>query len=101
PAHARDRQLCVKAPDLVEHFYVSARRRARRFSNRRLIDFIHDGNLGSTRVSRVGFGVAPKQAFLKIKLGVLASHKGSPRSRDATASTRDARAPQTCSNCRE
>ncbi|PYM02923.1 MAG: hypothetical protein DMF19_01155 [Verrucomicrobia bacterium] len=37
--------------------------------------------LGSARVSRAGFGVSPKQSFF-----------GSPRRRNAFASTRDARA---------
>jgi len=49
-------------------------------------------SLGSARVSRVGFGVSPKQSTQK-----------SPRKRDASANTRDAcatrneRAPRTTS----
>ncbi|MEN3368765.1 MAG: error-prone polymerase [Verrucomicrobiota bacterium] len=43
---------------------------------------MHDDLLGSARVSRVGFGVSPKQS------------SESPRRRDAVAHTRDACAPQ-------
>src|SRR4030095_4978920 len=32
-AHSRDRELRVKIPDLVEHFDIRARRRARRLAN--------------------------------------------------------------------
>ena len=43
-AHARDRQLRVKIPNLIEHFDVGARRGARRFTDRRLIDFVNGFN---------------------------------------------------------
>ena len=39
-AHARDRQLRVEIADLIEHFDVSCRGRARRLPDRRLIDFV-------------------------------------------------------------
>ena len=51
--------------------------------------------LGSTRVSRVGFGVAPKQSFLQY--GHFPSPEVSGKVRDGedvVASTRDACAPQ-------
>jgi hypothetical protein len=51
--------------------------------------------LGSTRVSHVGFGVAPKQAFLLPRRIVRVKSREEVRDReDALASTRDARAPQ-------
>ena len=51
--------------------------------------------LGSTRVSRVGFGVAPKQALLLRCRIVRVKSREEVRDREgALASTRDARAPQ-------
>src|SRR5437773_12215041 len=51
--------------------------------------------LGSARLSRVGFDVAPKRTFLDALLFVgSAIERKSSRSRDALASTRDGRAPQ-------
>ena len=46
---------------------------------------------GSTRVSRVGFGVAPKQAFFLSRLAACREGQRKVRDReDALASTRDA-----------
>jgi hypothetical protein len=51
--------------------------------------------IGSTRVSRVGFGVAPKQSFI-LRRWLGNSPLGKVRDgEDAIASTRDARSPQT------
>ena len=44
-AHAGDRQLRVKIPDLVEHLDVGARRRTGRFPDRRLIDLVNGFDL--------------------------------------------------------
>jgi hypothetical protein len=50
---------------------------------------------GSARVSRVGFGVAPKQSFLDRRRIARFEHQGKVRDReDALASTRDACATQ-------
>jgi hypothetical protein len=47
--------------------------------------------MGSARVSRVGFGVAPKQSFLVLRDGILARLLRKVRDReDALARTRDA-----------
>jgi hypothetical protein len=57
-------------------------------------------NLGSARVSRVGFGVSPKLAFLspefKRDAAIFEVHDGE----DAVAHARDARAPQTTRSSR-
>jgi error-prone DNA polymerase len=55
----------------------------RRAAMWRVEETVQDDLLGSARVSRVGFGVTPKQSFRKYS-----------RQRDAVASTRDARATQ-------
>ena len=50
--------------------------------------------LGSARVPRVGFGVAPKQAFSNASWRLVFSQPKKVRDREnALASTRDARAP--------
>ncbi len=59
---------------------------------------------GSTRVSRVGFGVPPKRTFRK-RPDVVRSHRieaalQSPARRDAATSTRDACAPRKPGNAR-
>jgi hypothetical protein len=50
--------------------------------------------LGSARVPRAGFGVAPKRTF-PFRVRNAASMRKSPRTRDAFASARDGRATQT------
>jgi error-prone DNA polymerase len=56
---------------------------------------LHDDLLGSARVSRVGFGVSPKQSFQKhCKSDISLRTQESSRSRDVIASTRDACATQ-------
>ncbi len=53
-------------------------------------------DLGSARVSRAGFGVAPKQALLRYSHGPNCGRQTKVRDgEDALANTRDARAPQT------
>jgi error-prone DNA polymerase len=58
-------------------------------------DLLDPGTLGSARVSRAGFGVAPKQSFqeLTIRHGFRASRKVRD-GEDALANTRDACVPQ-------
>src|SRR5206468_12203095 len=53
-AHARDWQLRIEIPNLIEHFHIGAWRRARRFTDRRLIDFVNGGDLGRARLWRAG-----------------------------------------------
>lgn len=56
---------------------------------------VNTQSLRSTRVSRVGFGVAPKQAFLECGYAVRCQRLSKVRDReDALASTRDACDPQ-------
>ena len=62
-AHARDRQLRVKIPNLIEHFDVGARRGARRFTDGPLIDFVNGGNLGSARLQRAGCRILRRRTF--------------------------------------
>ena len=52
-------------------------------------------DLGSARVSRVGFGVLPKQSCPQATAFLRRCGSESSRKRDAFAGTRDARAPQT------